>query len=434
MDTQSRLTTFQLVVLIVFGVSLLGGLVVFASYRSFSGDQLGNVVIWGTLEAEAVNSTLLSQGQIDDRLRKVTYVEKSPDTFSSDLSDALAAGTGPDLFFLTQDLILQEQDKITPFGYDSFSQKFFNDTFIDEAGLYLGTDGIKALPVVVDPLVLYWNKDMLSKYNFAEPPEYWDEVFTMAEAISISDSSGRVSQSAIALGEAGNVNHMKEIMSMLIAQASGEVVGVDSSGRLYSALTKNPLSAAEIPAISALRFYTTFANAAESVYSWNRSLPTAHNTFVQGNTGMYVGYASELPLIAQENPNLRFEVAAIPQIRDSRRYVSFGTVYGLAIPRTAPNPSDSAAFASIMMGPDFSAALAREASMAPVRRNLLAQPQEGSARIFNQMALIAYGWFDPNPTATEALFADMVNSITSGSDRLTSAVSRAERVLQTLLQ
>lgn len=430
----SKLTTFQLIVLIVFGFFIIAGVIFFAAYRGDTSEQIGNVVIWGTLDARAISSVIQTQVDNDRRFLNISYVEKDPITFSTELANALAEGTGPDLFLLTQDSILREKDKIISYGYDSFPRKTYTDTFVDEAQLYLEEDGILALPIVIDPLVLYWNKDMLTKYSFAQPPEFWSEIFTMAEKMSINDSSGSITQSAIALGEAVNIAHAKEIMSMFVEQAGGSIVSVDSSGKAFASMGRNISNAPELPAISALRFYTTFANPAESVYSWNRSLPNSRDAFAQGMVGLYIGYASEFPNIAEQNPNLRYEVAAMPQIRDARKYVTFGQMYAVAIPRAVTNHSDSAIAASLLVGPDVSRALADELGITPARRALLAEHADGERIIFNKMALISFGWLDPNPSQTDAIFESMIGGVTSGSVRLSDAVSRAVRGLESLLQ
>lgn len=431
----SKMTLFQSILLAVFGFFIVAGVIMFAAASNFNKTKtISNVVIWGTLSSEAVQNVINQEVNADPRFQHVTYVQKNAATFDSDLSEALAAGKGPSLFFLRQDSILGARDKILTIPYSSVPKKTFNDTYIDEAQLYEGESGVSALPVVVDPLVLYWNKDALAKAGFAQPPKYWDEVFNMAEKMGVKDASGNITASAIALGESANIPNAKSIVSMLVMQAGGSITTVDARGSITGALSKNSSSASERPAVSALRFYTSFANPTESVYSWNRSLPNARDAFAQGTVALYVGYASEMPTIAALNPNLKFDVAPVPQIRNTARNVTFGNVYALAIPRTAPNSSDAFTIASLFSGAKMAGALSVALSIPPVRRDLLSQTPDGAMSVFYGAALIAQGWHDPNAAKSDVIFKTMIAGVTSGSARLTEAVDKAAQAIQLLLQ
>ena len=429
------MTTFQGIVLGVFSFCIVLGVVFFAiSANTNQNKSIGAVTIWGTLDREAFDRALRTVGDTEGSLINATYIEKDAATLDADLSEALASGTGPDLFLLEQDAILRHQSKIAFFPYSALPQQTFTSMYIDEAKLYLTAEGALGLPLIVDPLVLYWNKDTLSMNGFAQPPSYWDEVFTMAEKISQKDASGGIIKSAIAFGEFENVLHAKDIVSALIMQAKGTVVSADSEGRVEATIDQNVSNASERPAISALRFYTTFANPAESVYSWNRSLPHSRDAFAQGKAALYVGYASERALIQDLNPNLSSAVAPIPQIRDSARSVTFGHMYAVAKPRTSNNPAGADIIASILAGRAFGESLSFELALPPVRRDVLAVGADGPMQVFYSAALIATAWLDPSSEDTDEIFKVMIESVGSGSSRISEAVDTADRYLTALLK
>lgn len=431
----NKSTIFQAVVLGIFGLCIAGGLILFATFVSSSKEkQLSNVVMWGTLDRDTLESYIGSETNNDSRFQNISYIQKDQNTFDSDLADALASGTGPDLILLRQDSILKEKNKILTIPFSSLSKKAYSDTYSDEGNLYLVPDGILALPVVVDPLVLYWNKDFLAKDGYAQPPQYWDEVFDMAEKMKTEDAAGGITKSAIALGESANISNMKGIVSMLIMQAGGSITGIDSNGKITSLLSNNPNYATELPAVSALRFYTSFANPTESVYSWNRSLPSARDAFAQGIVALYVGYASEMTAITALNPNLKFDVAPVPQIRNTQRSVTFGNMYALAISRTTLHPTDALTIASFLSSAKIARELSTALHMPPVRRDLLSQSVDGPNVVFSQAALIASAWLDPDTAKSDAIFKAMIAGVTSGSARLTEAVDKAGQALQVLLK
>lgn len=429
------MTLFQSIMLAVFGFFIVVGVIFFAAAANFNKTKtISNVVIWGTLDATAFQTVITAAADKDSRFQHVSYVQKNAATFDSDLAEALAAGKGPSLFILRQDSILKSSNKILTIPYTSIPRKTFNDTYIDEAQLYEGSSGIAAIPIIVDPMVMYWNKDALAKNGFAEAPKYWDEVFTMAEKMGVKDASGNITAGAIALGESVNIPNAKSIVSMLVMQAGGSVTTFNADGKIEEGLSKSTGGASERPAVSALRFYTSFANPTESVYSWNRSLPSARDAFAQGVVALYVGYASEMPIIAGLNPNLKFDVAPVPQIRNTARNVTFGNMYALAIPRTAVNVSDAATIASAFAAPTMAAALSSALHLPSVRRDLLSKPVDGPMLVFRGAALVSAGWLDPDTLKTTDIFKTMIAGVTSGGSRLTEAVDKAGQGIRLLLQ
>jgi ABC-type glycerol-3-phosphate transport system substrate-binding protein len=92
---------FQTILLIVFGVGLLIGVIMFALTKSGGGSGETEVVFWGTFPRRLMDDTLVV---INDQ-KKVTgvtvrYVEQDPLTYESDLVEAFASGIGPDVFMI----------------------------------------------------------------------------------------------------------------------------------------------------------------------------------------------------------------------------------------------------------------------------------------------------------------------------------------------
>ena len=169
------LSVFQAILLAVFGALAVSGILVFALFvGGGGGSTIGPITIWGTLNANAFAVVLRQSAENDSRLAQVTYVEKDPTTYESELTDALASGRGPDLFLLRQDYATKDTGKIQMIPKNILpdaDEARFKDTFIEAAGVYVETTGILGIPLVADPLVMYWNRDMLSSAGFARPPQ-----------------------------------------------------------------------------------------------------------------------------------------------------------------------------------------------------------------------------------------------------------------------
>ena len=202
---KNNLTLFQIIILGIFGALALGGMVYFATgtYGSSSG-QVGEVLIWGTLDDRVFNAVMRDLAEDNPALLQTTYVEKPIETFSAELSEAIASGRGPDLYVLQSDYILKDFPKIFPFlsagEKFSISERVFKDTFIDGAELFWSSQGALGIPIAVDPMVLFWNRDLLATAGFAEPPTEWEDLFDIAERATRRDSSKSILKSAIALG------------------------------------------------------------------------------------------------------------------------------------------------------------------------------------------------------------------------------------------
>lgn len=414
------------------------GVFMFAGFRGLGGggeDSVGRIVIWGTLSRSAVED-VLSPLRVDSNVYdQVSYVQKDTRTYAAEIVNALAAGSGPDVFLLRHDMLLQFEDKLTVVPYDAYTEREFKDTFIEGGEIFLTPTGILGLPFMVDPMVMYWNRDIFTAESIANPPQYWDEFFVLAPMLTEVDQASNIVRSFVAMGEFRNVTHAKQILATLIMQAGNPLTSRDEFGRVHPTLENSndyPASAVD----SALRFYTEFSNPVKSVYSWNRALPDAREMFIAGDSAVYLGFASEVSLIESANPNLNFDVTPMPQPRDSRTRVTFGNLEGLAIPRNAPRPNDSFRVALQLTEADAIQRLEGRTGLPSVRRDLLrSKPEDDAVRaVFFDSALWVQAWLDPDPQATDAIFQEMVESTVSGRERLSDAIGDADRELGQLLE
>ena len=427
---------FQLVILAIFTFLALGGVLFFAFFNTGSEKRgTGNVVLWGTVDAGIMREQLgFIKDAAEDVEQKITYVEKDPRTYNDDLIEALASGAGPDLFLLAQDDIVRQLNKIFVVSYDRYTERKFKDTFIEVGELYLYPEGIVAFPFVIDPMLLYFNRDILSREGIATPPKFWDEFFQLSPKITKRDQASNILQATVALGEYRNVTHAKDIISVLMIQAGNPIVVRTEGGDLRSVLTEK-LGFAIRPAELALRFYTEFSNPIKAVYSWNRALPESRDAFLSGDLAFYFGFASELPELRRANPNLNFDIAMLPQTRDDGLRATFGRVQALAITNASRNKNGALIAAQLLSSEGSLSNLASLISLPPVSRRLLSKrPTDDIQPIFFNSALIARAFLDPDGTKTEGIFKDMIESITSGKSRVEGALTDAAKELEDLLR
>jgi multiple sugar transport system substrate-binding protein len=427
-----KLTPFQTVFLGIFVFFILGGVLAFSLYTGKS-NSVGTVIIWGTVDGESMNNLIGSLNQQDRSFQEVSYEQKSPDTYVTDVINAMASGAGPDIILLPQDEIVNFSNKVDTIPYSTLSQSSYLSSYVEEGQMFLTSQGTIALPFMLDPLVMYYNRDLFATAGISQPPQYWDELLGEAPKLTMLDPSQNIKQSAVALGSWDNITNAKDILAALFLQAGDRIVSYGAQGAPSVTLGTSQSDSGS-QASSALQFYTEFANPSKTSYSWNRSLPNSQDAFVGGTLAVYLGHASEYATIAARNPNLHFAVAMLPQIQGNSVHLTYGKLIGLAIPRTSANALGALTIAQKLTNQIGSLAVASAFGVPPARSDV---PRDTSASaastVFAQSALISAGWLDPNPAATDDIFKSMVESVVSNKSDPNSAIQDGAQALRALL-
>ncbi|MBT3729985.1 carbohydrate ABC transporter substrate-binding protein, partial [bacterium] len=209
------MTNFQIVVMAIFVVLAIAGMLVFAGVGGLgnSDQEIGTVEIWGTVPAETMNKLITQLNSNNGRFSAVTYTQKNKETYQEEFIEALAAGAGPDLLLLAHDGVVRNREKIIEIPYHTISERDFKNTFVEEGEIYLTDNGVLGLPFTIDPMIMYWNRDIFQSVGIANPPEFWDELFTLSPKITQRDTASNITRSFTALGEFTNVENAKEMLS-----------------------------------------------------------------------------------------------------------------------------------------------------------------------------------------------------------------------------
>ena len=430
-----NMTVFQVVVIGIFVVLAIVGVLVFSGVGGLGDDdqRIGRVEIWGTIPHQIIDQMISELNSGNGRFDDVDYVEKDEETYEEEFVQALAAGTGPDLFLLEQDRIIKNQDKIIEIPYDTISQRDFKNTFIEEGEMYLTGGGVLGLPFTIDPMVMYWNRDIFQSAGIANQPEFWDELFVLSPKITQRDTASNIIRSFAALGEFTNVENAKEILSAFIIQSGNRIVIPTANG--FESIINEKLDFATPPAEAAVRFYTEFSNPIKSVYSWNKSLPNSKQLFTAGDLAIYFGFASELSEILRSNPNLNLNVSPLPQLRDSDTKITYGKMSAFAIPKNSQNQAGALSTGLALTSLENIMQSSISLDLPPVRRDALVnKPTDAISSVFYDSALMSKSWFDPDSDETDDIFKNMVESVTSGRARLGEAINLADLELGLLLR
>lgn len=432
---------FQTILVSVFVIVFAGAILVFSGLISFGTSKTtsttpsGTVVFWG-IAPQNLMQAYLDNINIGTNDYNIVYSEHDSATIQQDLIVALANGTPPDLLLFSSEIVSQFKDKLYPIPYSAYSERSYRDTNIDGAQIFLSKDGILGVPLVVDPLVTYYNKDILAKANFIIPPKTWNNFQQTIPLLTKRDSRNMITQSALALGSSGNVSHQRDILSALFLQTGNNIITYSGADDTHTVvLGATPAGSTIAPSAQALDFYTSFSNPTSANYSWNSSLPASLAQFLAGKSAFYIGRSSELFTIQAQNPNLNFDVSELFQTGSSARPVTFGSYLAVGILKSAPNFTAAYAASNAFGSSANIDTLSKTLSLAPVRRDLLlAQQSNPYISVFFNAALSAFAWPDQNPTQTEDIFKNMVTAVTSGKNDPATAIYEASRNLQSTLR
>jgi multiple sugar transport system substrate-binding protein len=430
-----KLRPFELVLVTIFAVLGLLALTLLSTYKppaTSEAVELGNlVVIWGTVPAVAFKQVLDPLVEEIEAYRVVQYVEKDARTFDTDILNALAENRGPDIVFIPHEKLVAMRNKIQPLPYDNFPLRDFRDSYIDGAEIFTLADGVYAFPVAIDPLVMYYNRDLFNTKNIIAPPATWEAVINeVVPALVERDFARTIIRSPLAFGEYRNVQNGFGIISMLLLQGGSDLVKEEESEYQISL---NQAPGGGVPFQNALTFYTNFASPSNPLYSWNRAQDMDRSEFLREDLALYFGKGSEARSLASQNPNLNFDVAEVPQGASATIRRTYGSVYGLALLRSSVNKSGAYTVLTELGSAARSHTLSQALGMAPAHRaTLLAGSNDKYGRIIYNGATVARGWLNPDQTATEAIFTQMVEDVLANrrrpSESVVDAIGRLEGV------
>lgn len=428
---------FQLIVVTVFIAVFIVAIIVFSGLLSPGGQNSssslgGGVEVWGTLPREQI-SDYLNDFNMSNSDYSVVYEHIPEADFYQSLIVALANNTQPDLVIFSSEIFAQIKDKLYITPFQAYSERTFRNTNIDGSQIFIDKAGVYAFPLVVDPLVVYYNRDILAAQNIISPPTTWTELVRIIPFVTKRTTQNVINQSTIAMGEADNISRYRDILSTLFLQTGNSIMSFDATTNLpVSTLSVGgDTESGQFPTAEALTFYTNFANTSNRSYSWHRAMPEALDYFLSGKSAFYIGRASELFTIQSRNPNLNFDVMEMFQRDEIIRPITFGSFTAVGVLRSAPNFSAAYTVAGLLSNTQGVDAISKKLSLPPARKDLLAFAQENPyVSIFFRAALASFTWFDPNFSSTNQIFRGMIQDVNSGRSNPSEAINEAARQLQ----
>ncbi|MBI4053729.1 MAG: extracellular solute-binding protein [Candidatus Doudnabacteria bacterium] len=401
------------------------------------GDKPVELLIWKLFEPEENLRAIMSAYSLAHSNVKFRYEKKEIATYEQDLLNALASGAGPDIFSIHNDWLPKYLDKLSPAPETLFTAREFQDTFVDVAKdeLYDASGRLYAVPLAVDVLALYYNRDLLGSAGIALPPRTWEEVVSAVKKLTRQDRLGNFLTNGLAMGTAVNINRASDILSLLMLQNGTQIY---NSARNIATLDREiatPTGERYNPGVQALEFYTQFANPAKETYTWNEKNNYSIDAFVGGQVALLLGYSYLEPIIRGKAPLLNFGIAPVPQIDLAKPKVNFANYFAEAVSKSSPDADTAWDFLKFATRAENLQSYYSMHKQAATRKDLIstqiADPQIG---VFAEGALTARTFYKPDAAAVEAIFTRMIEDVILRNKSAQQAVSTANQLLGDLLR
>lgn len=386
----------------------------------------------------------------------VSYRQLKSEEFESTLLRALAAGQGPDIISLPNTSLRAWQAYLTPLPA-SLSLPFiqltgwikkeptaviqsnptmtvadFRNRFLDVAASDAIIDNkIYGVPLSLDSLLLYYNRDLLSAAGYATPPATWTDFKDASQKITRVDKQGHLLQDGAALGLADNIPNAFDILSALMLQNNTPMTS-GSSATFNQPITVG--SQTYVPGADAVRFYTDFANPSKETFSWSAEEPTAFQAFASGKLGFVFGYWRDYQTLKALAPQINIGVANFPQIDGTSHPTYYASYFVQAVTKQSTNLDEAWGLLHFAVRDDEIGTYLKAAKEPAAHRSQYQdQAADPDLGVVVKQSLTAKTWYRGfNPQAAMAAFGNLIRQAAGGTPLDTALQFAAQQVSQTL--
>ncbi len=270
---------------------------------------------------------------------KVELKQQNSLNYRTRVQTQLRAGQGPDIYWLHSSWVPMFTPDLSFAPVGSFDD--FGSIFYPIAKEALVKDGkVLAIPTELDGLSLYVNTEILKGVG-AKIPSTWKELIDASVLVTVKNASGQIQTAGVGMGTTSNVDFWSDILGLLFYQQP-----------------KSDLSKpASTEASDVIKFYTSFLTDPK-VKTWDSTLPSTTQMFVDGKLAFYFAPSSQINVIRSANPALNFQVVSVPQL--SGKQVGWGSFASLGVSSYSQNQKEAWKFLSYLMSPGVQQDIFRE--------------------------------------------------------------------------
>jgi multiple sugar transport system substrate-binding protein len=427
-------------VILTSGIAILVFLTVILILRNVGGPDTGQRValeFWGVFDDRTDFDKVIREFQTQNPNVAVVYRQFSFDDYEKEVINALAGGTGPDVFMIHHTWLAKHKDKLAPLpasipGLDQPPMTFgeFRDQFVEVAVQDLTADNqVYAMPLYVDTLALYYNRDLFNNAGITLPPENWEEFNSAVERLTTLDADANVIKAGAAIGTSDNINRSTDILMALMLQSGVRMTNIGNASATFSRRVDNT-SVGEV----SLKYYTDFTNPNVKTYTWNNTQPYSIDAFVDGKVAMMFNYSHQAEILNQKAARLNYAITSMPQINeaDIKNYANY---WAVTVSKNSPAPNEAWKFVSYLASREGVSNYLAETMRPSARRDMIdLQKNDLRLGVFANQALTAKSWYQADNSAIESVFAEMIDDVNFGRLSVREALENAESEVNILMQ
>jgi len=321
------------------------------------------LTFYGLFDNEEIYAPFIQSYEVANPGVTILYKKfTDPEKYLSLIINELAEGEGPDIFMMHNSWFPQHYKKLAPAPDTIVNPTVFKSAFVDTASEDLiisdatGVEKIWGLPLYVDTLALYYNKEHLEEAvpSRGTPSQTWEGIKNDVFLLNRQDQSfERFARAGIAMGRSDNILRAFDILEALFLQYK---IDFYDSTLTKVAFNNNPAS------VAAMDLYASFGLPSQKNYSWNKYLADASSgekeltTFASGKLSMLLGYSftyddilNQINILKANGENAidpkTIKIQEIPQVSDPNTSAETGkTVANYFVPvvaRTSQNQEEA---------------------------------------------------------------------------------------------
>lgn len=434
-----KFTQQQLMILVIGVVVIVGPGILFIlnGQKKSVSVQPVNLSIWGTEDKKVFNNLITYYEQYSPTA-KIVYTQVDPANYDSELLRAFAEGKGPDVFEIGNRSVPKWQSILAqlPLAYSSqfgafqmqndfpsvVQNDFLNNPTATSTGIY-------ALPLSVDTLAMFYNKDLFDSAGIAGPPVTWDDFEKDVPKLRVVNAAGQITQAAVALGGSEkSIPEAPDILSLLMLQNGTQMVLNDLSAAKFAGDSTSA-------GLSAFNFYLQFANVTSPYYTWSDTMGDDVQSFVNKQTAIIFGYHDMLATIKDKAPFMNVGIAAVPQPADASVSISYPKYYGLAVYKDSPSVVGAWQFILTLTAYANGEKIYTDATGDPpaLRSVIATNVNDPNLSVFASQALTARSWYEIDDVAIDGIFNTAIESVLNGSASALQSLEQAQSSVSNLM-
>ena len=450
-------------VLLIIGIVflLIFGVIIFLFARGGNKTVVSPVVkVWAPFDEKKVYDELtkpfleVNPGVSVD----FKYIEASDaKDYEAKVVDAIASGTGPDVWLIRTDWLPKHAPKLTtlpaglPWDLERDEEeaeglvRIFSKAIIDQNSFQ---GAIYGFPLAVDSLALYVNDNAIERIQkelndadnpaadvLDEYPKTWSDLEAWVRAITRKNKTA-ITQPAIALGTLSNTYAATDVYNAMLAQFGGNIYNTPTEVALHLALGDG-----SIPASQALALYTSFSTASHPNYTWNETMGDPVKKFVSGELPMLIGYSTlESQMLRLDSEISQVTIVPLPQrskiVLPTDERTDFAAYWTHVVPKTSQNQQLAWDYVYSLIGGDNQRLYAEKTLKSPyfdVNQGEPAAIDEtgmGESSVFPRQVLNAQAILKPEWQFVDQTIQSMIRSAQAGLLSVQAAVDTAAQQLK----